>query len=261
MTDIRKAAEMALEALIGLYETPEFAGTKDVSVDRLNKKRSARESISALRQALAQPDEVLAEREACAKLCDDRVDAEYATGKVDHNEMGWTQACAQAIRARSEKPPVKSYCGGKPNYCTPEVTPEVTGGAFVLDRGCWERGCVAYDERDVDAVNISAERVDETAKREHEPVAWFVQYSDSHEFLWDKPKGWRVEQALEIQPLYTAPPKREWVGLTDEEIIKCFDSVAFGQVEDDLIINKHVNIFRAIHYIEAKLKEKNFTPA
>lgn len=21
----------------------------------------------------------------------------------------------------SEKPPVKSYCGGKPNYCTPEV--------------------------------------------------------------------------------------------------------------------------------------------
>jgi len=40
------------------------------------------------------------EREACAKLCDDKVDAEYATGKVDHNEMGWTQACAQAIRSR-----------------------------------------------------------------------------------------------------------------------------------------------------------------
>ena len=44
-----------------------------------------------------------AEREACAKLCDDRVDAEYATGKVDHNEMGWTQACAIAIRSRGEK--------------------------------------------------------------------------------------------------------------------------------------------------------------
>jgi hypothetical protein len=54
-----------------------------------------------------------------------------------------------------------------------------------------------------------------------------------------------------------AEPQKEWVGLTDEEIIKCFDSVAFGQVEDDLIINKHVNIFRAIHGIEAKLKEKN----
>jgi hypothetical protein len=44
-----------------------------------------------------------AEREACAKVCDDKVDAEYATGKVDHNEMGWTQACAAAIRARGQE--------------------------------------------------------------------------------------------------------------------------------------------------------------
>ena len=44
-----------------------------------------------------------AEREACAKVCDEKVDAEYATGKVDHNEMGWTQACAIAIRARGQK--------------------------------------------------------------------------------------------------------------------------------------------------------------
>lgn len=44
-----------------------------------------------------------AEREACAKVCDEKVEAEYATGKVDHNEMGWTQACAIAIRARREQ--------------------------------------------------------------------------------------------------------------------------------------------------------------
>ena len=43
------------------------------------------------------------EREACARVCDKKVDAEYATGKVDHNEMGWTQACAIAIRARGEQ--------------------------------------------------------------------------------------------------------------------------------------------------------------
>jgi len=42
----------------------------------------------------------------------------------------------------TKKPPVKSYCGGKPNYCTPDPH--------------------------VDAVNISQERVDETAKRKHE---------------------------------------------------------------------------------------------
>ena len=40
------------------------------------------------------------EREACAKVCDDKEDSEYSTGKVDHNEMAWTRACANAIRAR-----------------------------------------------------------------------------------------------------------------------------------------------------------------
>jgi hypothetical protein len=44
-----------------------------------------------------------AEREACANVCDQKVDAEYATGKVDHNEIGWTQSCAIAIRARCEQ--------------------------------------------------------------------------------------------------------------------------------------------------------------
>jgi len=46
---------------------------------------------------------VEAEREACATVCDGNVDAEYATGKVDHNEMSWSQSCAIAIRARGEK--------------------------------------------------------------------------------------------------------------------------------------------------------------
>ena len=55
------------------------------------------ESLEAFAKLVAEK-----EREACAKVCDDKVDAEYATGKVDHNEMGWTQSCAIAIRARSE---------------------------------------------------------------------------------------------------------------------------------------------------------------
>jgi hypothetical protein len=43
------------------------------------------------------------EREECAKVCDAKVEAEYATGKVDHNEMGWTQYCSMAIRLREKK--------------------------------------------------------------------------------------------------------------------------------------------------------------
>jgi len=52
--------------------------------------------------AEAAHNQVLDEREACAKVCDEKVEAEYATGKVDHNEMGWTQSCAIAIRARGD---------------------------------------------------------------------------------------------------------------------------------------------------------------
>lgn len=40
-------------------------------------------------------------REA-ADYCDSLVADEIATGKVDHNEMAWTQACAIALRARAE---------------------------------------------------------------------------------------------------------------------------------------------------------------
>ncbi len=45
-----------------------------------------------------------AERDECAKLCESLIASEYATGKVDHNERGWTELCASKIRARGEKP-------------------------------------------------------------------------------------------------------------------------------------------------------------
>ena len=87
------------------------------------------------------------------------------------------------------------------------------------------------------------------AQPKQEPVAWFVQYSDSHEFLWSKPEGWRVKQALEIQPLYTAPPKKEWVGLTDEEKYDVLEGATGdgGRVYYDTLFQSY----------EAKLKEKN----
>jgi hypothetical protein len=47
--------------------------------------------------------------------------------------------------------------------------------------------------------------------------------------------------------LYTAPPKREWVGLTDDEL----DELA---IDEDGLPNSHLEFGWAI---EAKLKEKN----
>lgn len=49
-----------------------------------------------------------------------------------------------------------------------------------------------------------------------QPVAW--QWLDSGNFRKKIPKNSNV---LEWNPLYAKSPKREWVGLTDEEISAC----------------------------------------
>ena len=82
MTDLRKAAEMALDALdIYREHNEENIGLADAAYEEL-------------RQALAQPDEVLAEREECAKLCDEMPLRSFPSRASD---------CAAAIRARGEK--------------------------------------------------------------------------------------------------------------------------------------------------------------
>jgi hypothetical protein len=51
---------------------------------------------------------------------------------------------------------------------------------------------------------------------EQEPVAWLKTWSDgSLTVLKTKSHAFADH---ELEPLYTAPPKREWVSLTDEEI-------------------------------------------
>jgi hypothetical protein len=79
----------------------EMTDDETIEFERL---KTARDSLLLTVANLRGQLETIAadEREACAKLCDEKVDAEYATGKVDHNEMGWTQSCAIAIRARGQ---------------------------------------------------------------------------------------------------------------------------------------------------------------
>ena len=72
---------------------------------------------------------------------------------------------------------------------------------------------------------------------EQEPVAWISEGGDV-----SRSKRYMDEMGFKCNPLYTAPPRREWVGLTDEEMEALFlneDGVRFAR------------------YIEAKLKEKN----
>ena len=92
---------MAREAGFDDYEQDEMLMRFAALVAAAEGDRIAGEAKHIIKRAEARG--AAAEREACAAVCCDMIDAEYKTGKVDHNEMAWTQACANAIRARSKQ--------------------------------------------------------------------------------------------------------------------------------------------------------------
>ena len=74
---------------------------------------------------------------------------------------------------------------------------------------------------------------------EQEPVAWMREDEDCSDcivFVWEQTEEHTI-------PLYTAPPQRTWVGLTDEELAE-FSDAKLGSY--DLCLE-----------VEAKLREKN----
>ena len=81
------------------------------------------------------------------------------------------------------------------------------------------------------------------AQPEQEPVAWVGEISEEAELMLEKPK-------FQAVPLYTTPPQRTWVGLTDEEIADCAEKMEASDPTDSF----WREFFRGI---EAKLKEKN----
>ena len=81
------------------------------------------------------------------------------------------------------------------------------------------------------------------AQQEHEPVAWGMRRKDGVIIDVICPEEHSREPGDYTIPLYTAPPKREWVGLTRREL----DIATLGL--EDL-----GDCYKAI---ESKLKEKN----
>ena len=84
---------------------------------------------------------------------------------------------------------------------------------------------------------------------EPEPVAWGIANTRPTEkqslmmVMLDEP-----EPSHMVVPLYTAPPQREWQGLTDEERLDAEEGCMFIDEFDPTIYADN---------IEAKLKEKN----
>jgi CBS-domain-containing membrane protein len=93
------------------------------------------------------------------------------------------------------------------------------------------------------------------AQPEQEPVAWGVFEGNLHDMFFTQVEA--VEMAhlkgthAEVKPLYTTPPQRTWVGLTDEDI---WEAYMESPVELDCSTDELYALSRTV---EAKLKDKN----
>jgi hypothetical protein len=83
------------------------------------------------------------------------------------------------------------------------------------------------------------------AQPEQEPVGYVTIETISS---WAKVPSIKWFKKPTQGPLYTAPPKREWVGLTDEEIEECKINGGLPHA---------INWRLSVKVMEAKLKEKN----
>ena len=108
-----------------------------------------------------------------------------------------------------------------------------------------------YDEKLVDkAITAIKESL---AQPEQEPVAWRYRWSvEGGHWVWNYATYIERQKDDRCEPLYTTPPQRTWVGLTDEDCDEVERWVEFKEEGSGRVPNP-----KLIRYIEAKLKEKN----
>jgi hypothetical protein len=85
------------------------------------------------------------------------------------------------------------------------------------------------------------------AQPEQEPVAWVRDLTSPQPHCVTSIKYLSIadtDAGVKYIPVYTAPPKREWIGLTDEEI-------------DNLELPDRPTVKQFVRFIEAKLRERN----
>jgi hypothetical protein len=92
-------------------------------------------------------------------------------------------------------------------------------------------------------------RLHEALETEQEPVAWISEGGDV-----SRSKRYMDEMGFKCNPLYTAPPKREWVGLTDEERHGIRE---WQRIQEELGPVWAPMMLYLYEAIEAKLKERN----
>ena len=102
-----------------------------------------------------------------------------------------------------------------------------------------------YQQWAVEAITAIKEAL---AQPEQEPVAWRYRWSvEGGNWVWNYATYIERQKDDRCEPLYTTPPQRTWVGLTDEEVKNFVQAVWPREATP-------TDYIRAI---EAKLKEKN----
>jgi hypothetical protein len=129
-------------------------------------------------------------------------------------------------------------------------------------KALWQQMCERCDDLDKELaatdrqVEILSDSLSQSRKQQNKPVAWRFKTGT----FWNREVHWRFVLSLEgteglkgLEPLYTTPPQRTWVGLTAEEKS---GQRPFG---NGLLFNSaETQVWElAVDYAEAKLKEKN----
>jgi hypothetical protein len=110
-------------------------------------------------------------------------------------------------------------------------------GAVIDQIMAWGRKC---------AVQAREREQNQTKQK---PVVWF----DSNACEGDENQVCGMKTKRHTTPLYTHPPKREWVGLTDEDMRLCLAAADYNQAR-----YKRTQYWAHLATaIEAKLREKN----
>ena len=246
---MRQALELALEALEGFI--PYLPLKDEAQCNRYDK------AITAIKEALAQPDQ-------------------YAKGYAD--AMNWKVQNHLEHLPAAQKPVAWKLMPKKPteemlkamDECSTEGYDErlYAGHAASVYMAAWDDAPTPpQPERYItDAMKVRqavaqallddvyAEELEQPEAKQSgtisittpAPIAYLCENATGHKyFRWKKPSN--VYKPI---PLYTTPPQRTWVGLTDEEIADCAEKMEASDPTDSF----WREFFRGI---EAKLKEKN----
>ena len=203
------------------------------------------QAIPALRAALAQP-----EQEHSASWWKHEVSNAFANGY----EKG------RASTKQPEQAPTNNgrYLTGYKAQPEPEPVAWKDAPSKIYLQVCEESNCdqpfdshieISWCQDKINDSDIPYVRADIALSQppEQEPAVWIKKDRTSVEFS-IMSADYMMKEGFD--PLYTAPPQREWQGLTDDEIQQTlWKELGIGQDDDE--------ISEFARAIEAKLKEKN----